>query len=158
MQESAFAVKHSTLHLISLAAVMSRRQVTDDAAQPTLTAIPDAWQPRGSAPTGDVADEILRAEGPAHRRDLALLNKANLTKIPGLELSQHERRNRQAGHIRHHTLEPHSFRCPAPKAKSRKPVRHSPSFAASIGGRFLLSSPDVVIRPRTPRTSRRISL
>ena len=36
---------------------MSRRQATDYAAQPTLTAIPDAWQSRGSAPNDDVGDE-----------------------------------------------------------------------------------------------------
>ena len=137
--------------------------------QATIHAVADALQSRGSAPAGDLADQISRGspcdneqtervEGPGHRRDLALLNKANLTKIFGLELSQRQRTNRQAGRVRHHALESYSFRCATPKTKSRKPVRHSPSFAASIGGRFLLSSADVVIRLRTPRTSRRISL
>jgi len=89
--------------------------------QVTIHAVADALQSRCSAPAGDLADQIPRGapcdnvqtervEGPAHRRDLVLLNKANLTKIPGLEFSQSERRNRQAGHIRHHALEPHSFR------------------------------------------------
>ena len=89
--------------------------------QATIHAVADALQSRGSAPAGDLADQIPRGspydnqqtervEGPAHRRDLALLDKANLTKIPGLELSQRERRNRQAGHVRHHALESHSFR------------------------------------------------
>ena len=88
--------------------------------QATIHAVADALQSRCSAPAGDLADQIPRGapcdsvqtervEGPAHRRDLVLLNKANLTKIPGLELSQRKRRNRQAGHIRHHALEPNSF-------------------------------------------------
>jgi len=89
--------------------------------QATIHAVADALQSRGSAPAGDVGDQIPRGspcdneqtervEGPAHRRDLALLNKATLTKIPGLELSQRQRRNRQAGRIRHHALESYSFR------------------------------------------------
>ena len=89
--------------------------------QATIHAVADALQSRGSAPAGDLADQISRGspcdneqtervEGPGHRRDLALLNKANLTKIFGLELSQPQRRNRQAGRVRHHALESYSFR------------------------------------------------
>lgn len=54
---------------------------------------------------------VQTSEGLEHRRDLALLNKAGLTRIPGLELSQRKPRNRQAGHIRHDALEPDPFRC-----------------------------------------------
>ncbi len=148
MQESAFAVKHSTLHLICLPTVMSRRQVTDDVAQPTLTAIPDAWQPRGSAPTGDVADEILRAEGPAHRRDSALLNTPNLTKIPGLDLSQHERRIRQAGRIRNHTLEPHSLRCRLQKQRAGNPCGSRRTLPYLLAADFCFRLPTWLFDPR----------
>ena len=82
-------MKHSTLHSISLAGVISRRRSF----------------------RVELGGLLNRVEGPGHRRDLALLNKAKLTKIPGLELSQRERRNRQAGHIRHDALEPDPFRC-----------------------------------------------
>jgi hypothetical protein len=97
--------------------------------QATIHAVADALQSRGSATADGLADQIPRGwpcdnqqtervEGPAHRRDSALLNKASLTKIPGLELRQRERRNRQARHIRHHTLEPHSFRCRLQKQRA----------------------------------------
>ena len=100
--------------------------------QATIHAVADALQSRGSAPAGNLADQIPRGspcdneqtervEGPAHRRDLALLNKANLTKIPGLELSQCERRNRQAGRVRHHALEPDCFRCRLQKQRAGNP-------------------------------------
>ena len=179
-------MKHSTLHVIFLAGLMSRRrsfrvelsrflpeawflkfesglavQISDvqpeinetalpsaeapgEAAQSALTAGPlaheeatihavaDASQSRGSAPAGDLADQIScgspcdneqtkRLEGLAHRRDLALLNKANLAKLPGLELSQSERRNPQARRIRHHALEPHSFRCRLQRQRGGNP-------------------------------------
>jgi len=100
--------------------------------QATIHAVADALQLRGSAPAGDLADQIprgspcdneqtKRVEEPRHRRDLALLNKENLTKIPSLELSQRERRNRQAGRVRHHALEPHSFRCRLQKQRAGNP-------------------------------------
>ena len=137
--------------------------------QATIHAVADALQSRGSAPAGDLADQIprgspcdneqiKRVEEPGHRRDLPLLNRANLTKIPSLELSQRERRNRPARARSSPRVGASFFPEPAPKAKSRKPMLHSPSFAVSIGGRFLLSSAAAVIRPRTLRTSRRISL
>ena len=122
LNESASAVKHSTLPLISFATVMSRRDATDEATQSTLTAVhavTQALQSRGSNPAAaDVADEALSAERPAHRRDSALLNKVNFTNVPGLEFSQRERRKRQTGHIRHHTLEPHSVRCRLQKQRT----------------------------------------
>ena len=137
--------------------------------QATIHAVADVLESRGSTPADDVADQIPRGspcgnqqtervEEPGHRRDLALLDKATLTNIPGLELSQRERRNRPARRVRHHALEPHSFRSRLQKQRAGNPCGDSPSFAASIGGRFLLSSADVVIRLKTPRTSRRISL
>jgi hypothetical protein len=100
--------------------------------QATIHAVADALRSRGSAPAGDVGDQIPRGspcdneqtervEGPAHRRDLALLNKATLTKIPDLELSQRERRNRQTGHIRHHALDPDCFRCRLQKQRAGNP-------------------------------------
>ena len=100
--------------------------------QATIHAVADALQSRGSAPAGDLADEIPRGspcdneqiervDEPGHSRDLALLNKANLTKVHGLELSQRKRRNRQAGHVRHHALEPHSFRCRLQKQRAGNP-------------------------------------
>src|SRR5436190_806826 len=97
--------------------------------QATIHAVADALQSRCSAPAGDLEDQISRGdnvqtervEGPAHRRDLVLLNKANLTKIPGLELSQHERRNRQAGRVRHHALEPDCFRWRLQKQRAGNP-------------------------------------
>ena len=72
------------------------------------------------ASAGDLADQIPhgvrcdnvqteRVEGPEHRCDLILLNKANFPKVPVLDFSQCERRNRQEGRIRHHPLESHSF-------------------------------------------------
>ena len=100
--------------------------------QSTIHAVADALRSRGSAPAGDLVDQISRGslcdneqtkrvEEPRHRRDLALLNKANITKIPGLELSQRERTNRQAGRVCHHALEPHSFRCRLQKQRAGDP-------------------------------------
>ena len=100
--------------------------------QATIHAVADALQSRGSAPAGDLADQIprgspcdneqiKRVEEPGHRRDLPLLNRANLTKISGLELSQRERRNRPAGRVRHHALEPHSFRSRLQKQRAGNP-------------------------------------
>ena len=100
--------------------------------QATIHAVADALQSRGSAPAGDLADQIprgspcdneqiKRVEDPGHRRDLPLLNRADLTKIPGLELSQRERRNRPAGRVRHHALEPYSFRSRLQKQRAGNP-------------------------------------
>ncbi len=121
MNESASAVKHSTLPLISFASVMSRRRAADGATQSRLTAVHavmQALQSRRADPADDVADKVLSAERPMHLRDSALLNKVNFTKIPGLEFSQHERRKRQTRRIRHHTLEPHSVRCRLQKQRT----------------------------------------
>jgi RNA polymerase sigma factor (sigma-70 family) len=63
--------------------------------QATIHAVADALQSRCSAPAGDLADQIPRGalcdnvqtervEGPAHRRDLVLLNKAISLKSPVL--------------------------------------------------------------------------
>src|SRR5262245_39574455 len=100
--------------------------------QATIHAVADALHSRGSAPAGHLADQIprgspcdnaqtKRVEEPGHRRDFALLNKANLTKVHGLELSPLEQRNRQAGRVRHHALEPHSFRCRLQKQRPGNP-------------------------------------
>lgn len=100
--------------------------------QATIHAVADALQSRGSAPAGDLADrfradrlvimnKIERVEEPRDRRDLALLNKANLTKIHGLELSQRERRHCRAGRVRYHALEPYSFRFRLQKQRAGNP-------------------------------------
>ena len=132
--ENGFIVQFSDVSRESRETALPSAEAPGEAAQSALTAGPlahqqatidavaDALQSRGSAPAGDFADQTpsewprdngqtKRVEEPAHRRDLALLNKANLTKIPGLELSQRERRKGQRGRVRHHALEPHSFRC-----------------------------------------------
>jgi hypothetical protein len=124
--ENAFVVQFSDVSREIREAILPSADAPGKAAHSELTAGSFAHeqatiQSRCSAPAGDLADQIPRRapcdnvqterlEEPAHRRDLVLLDKAHLTKVPSLELSQRERRNRQAGHIRHHTLEPHSFR------------------------------------------------
>ena len=116
-------MNHSTLQLISLAAVISRRrsfrvelggllpearslefkselivQISDVSLaheQATIHAVADALRSRCSAAARDLADQISRGapchnvqterlEGPAHHRDLALLNKAISLKSPVL--------------------------------------------------------------------------
>lgn len=124
----------------------------------TIDAVADALQSRCSAPAGDLADQIPRGapcdnvqtervEGPAHRRDLVLLNKANLTKIPGLELSQRERRNRQAGHIRHHALEPHSFRFRLRRQRAGNPCGTRRALPHLLAADFCFRLPARLLNP-----------
>lgn len=199
-------MKLSTLHLISLAAAISRRrsfrveldgllqeawslgfesdlvlqisgvspeinetalrsaEAPGEAAQSALTAGPvahdkatipaaaDALQSRGSAPAGDLADQIPRGwpgddeqteriEEPAHRRDLTLLNMANLTKIRPLELRQRERRNRPQGGVRYHTLEPHSFRSRLQKQRAGNPCGTRRALPHLLAADFCLHLP-----------------
>jgi len=126
--------------------------------QATIHAVADALQSRGSAPAGNLADQIPRGspcdneqtervEGPAHRRDLALLNKANLTKIPGLELSQCERRNRQAGCVRHHALEPDCFRFRLQKQRARNPCSTRGALPHLLAADFCFHLPTWLFDP-----------
>src|SRR6266542_3341559 len=68
-------------------------------------------------------ERMARAEGPLHRLLLALLNKANLARIPVLELSRRERRSLQAGRVRHDAVEPDSFRRRLQRRRERDPRR-----------------------------------
>ena len=125
----------------------------------TIHAVADALQSRGSAPVGDLADEIprgspcnneqtKRVEEPGHSRDLALLNKANLTKVHGLELSQRKRRNRPTGRVRHHALEPHSVRRRLQKQRAGNPCGTRRALPYLLAADFCFHLPTRLFDPR----------
>jgi hypothetical protein len=126
--------------------------------QATIHAVADALQLRGSAPAGELADQIPRGvpcdnqqtervEGPARRRNLALLNKGNLPRILGLELSQRERRNHQAGHIRHHAVEPHSFRYRLQRQRAGNPCGTRRALPHLLAADFCFHLPTRLLDP-----------
>ena len=103
--ESGLVVQISGVSPEMRETTLRKGEAPDEAAQSALTAgslaheqatthaVANALQSRGSAPAGDLLDQILRGslcdsgqtertEEPAPRRDLALLTQANLTKIP----------------------------------------------------------------------------
>ena len=124
----------------------------------TIHAAAEALQSRGSAAAADLAEQIQRGspcdnektervEEPGHRRDLTLLNKANLTKIPGLELSQRQRRNRQAGRVRHHALEPHSFQWRLQRRKAGNPYGTRRALPHLLAADFCFHLPTRLLEP-----------
>ena len=157
------AVKLLTLHLVSLAAVMSRRysfRVELGGLLPGARSLefesgfvvqfsdvsPEIREP--ALPSAEAPDQQTEhVEGPAHRRDLALLNEASLTKIHGLELSQRERTHRQARHIRHDTLEPHSFRCRLQKQRAGNPCGTRRALSHLLAADFCFHLPTWLFVP-----------
>ena len=97
-------MKHSISHLSVLAAVLWRRCSLP--AEPGRPSQKEPFLADGS-PCDNQRTE--RAPGPAHRVHLALFNKTDRPRLQSLELSRHERRNHQAGRVRHDALKSHSF-------------------------------------------------
>lgn len=127
--------------------------------QATIHAVADSLQSRCFATAGDLATQIPRGarcdnvqservEGLGHRRGLALLNKANLTKISGLELSQRERTNCQAGHIRHDALEPDPFRYGLQRQRARNQYGTRRALPHLLAADFCFHLPTWLFDPR----------
>jgi hypothetical protein len=177
-------VKHSPLHLISLAAVMSRRRsfrvelggllperrflkfenglVVQLSVSPEIneTALPSAEAPGAAAQSALTAGplaheqgtihavaEALQSRGSALAGDLALPNKANFTKIPGLEFSRSERRKHRAGRIRHYALEPHSFRRRPQRQRAGNPCGTRRALPHLLAADFCFHLPTRLLDP-----------
>ena len=98
-------MKHSTSHLTLLAAVIWRRCLF---RMETGGPLPEEPFLADGSPCDNERTEC--AQGPAHRLTLILFNKTDLPRLLVFELSPPERRNLQAGRVRHDALESHSFR------------------------------------------------
>ena len=102
--ECVSTVKHSTSHLILLAAVLWRR--CSFRVKPGRPSPKEPFLADGSPCDNERTEG---AQEPAFRLSLDLLNKRDLSRILVLELSPRERRNLQVGRVRHNALESHSF-------------------------------------------------